>query len=65
MTDGKLYYLNNTTDLESDLIEDSRFVSIQKSENKINSIIDWKWLLGVIILSLSIEWFIRKYNGHI
>ena len=64
-TDGKLYYLNNTTDLEFDLIDDTRFVSIQKSENKINSIIDWKWLLGLIILSLSIEWFIRKYNGHI
>lgn len=64
-TDGKLYYLDKVSNLESELIEDPRFVSIQKSEKKLNSIIDWKWLLGLIILSLSLEWFIRKYNGHI
>lgn len=64
-TKGNLYYLNNTTGLVDDLLEDSRFVSIQKSENKLNSLIDWKWLLAVIIVSLSIEWFIRKYNGLI
>ncbi len=64
-TDGQLYYLNNITSIATDLFEDDRFVSIQKSEKKLNSLIDWKWLLVLIIVSLSIEWFIRKYNGFI
>ncbi|MFK5878878.1 MAG: VWA domain-containing protein [Flavobacteriaceae bacterium] len=64
-SDGKLYYLDNTLNLSNDLIDDTRFLSIQKSEKKLNSLIDWKWLLGLIIVSLSIEWFIRKYNGFI
>lgn len=64
-TDGILYYLDNTTKLADNLLEDSRFVSLQKSEKKLNTMIDWKWLLAVIIVSLSIEWFIRKYNGFI
>ncbi len=63
--DGTLYYMGKTTDLAVNLLEDSRFVSIQKLEKKLNSLIDWKWLLAVIIVSLSIEWFIRKYNGFI
>ena len=64
-TGGSLFYLNNTSNLSNELLNDTRFVSLQKSEKKMNSIIDWKWLLGVIIVSLSIEWFIRKYNGFI
>jgi len=64
-TNGKIYFGDAVTKLEKDLLIDKRFVSIQKSEKKINSLIDWKWLLAVIILSLSIEWFIRKYKGLI
>ncbi len=64
-TNGKIYFDNAVTKLEKELLIDKRFVSVQKSENKINSMIDWKWLLAVIILSLSIEWFIRKYRGLI
>ncbi len=64
-TKGKIYFADAVTKLTSTLLIDKRFVSIQKSEKKSNSIIDWKWLLAVIILSLSIEWFIRKYKGFI
>ncbi|MGK0127649.1 MAG: hypothetical protein ACI87F_001161, partial [Candidatus Azotimanducaceae bacterium] len=62
---GKLFYLDNLENLRADLIEDKRFISKQKSEKKQNSIIEWKWLLGLILVSLSIEWIIRKYNGLI
>ena len=62
---GSIFYLDNYKNLNDLLIEDNRFVSKQKSKKKQNSIIDWKWLLGLIIVSLSIEWIIRKYNGLI
>ena len=62
---GAVFYPENANQLLDELIADTRFVSIQKSHNKINSLVDWKWLLALIILSLSIEWFIRKYKGFI
>ena len=62
---GKSYFIDNTSTLISDLIEDSRFATIQKSTKKVVPLIDYKLLLGLIILCLSIEWFVRKYNGLI
>lgn len=29
-----------------------------------NSIIEWKWLAILIVLLISIEWFLRKFNGY-
>ena len=49
----------------NDLLSDSRFATIQKSSKKIVPLIDWKYLLALIALSLATEWFIRKYNGLI
>ena len=62
---GAVFYLDDTAQMTQKLIDDTRFIPIQKSYYKINSLIDWKWLLGLIILSLSLEWFIRKYKGFI
>jgi len=28
-------------------------------------LIGWKYLLALLVLSLSIEWFLRKYKGLI
>ena len=62
---GAAYFVNNTTSLIEDLLNDSRFATIQKSTKKIVPLIDWKYLLALIALSLALEWFIRKYNGLI
>jgi len=60
---GSCFYPNQKNKLIDLLLQDKRFVSTQK-ENKIKvSLIDWKWLLGLIVLSLALEWFIRKYRG--
>lgn len=60
---GISYFLDNTDGLINDLITDNRFKTIQKSNKKTIPLVDWKYLLGIIILSLSLEWFLRKYNG--
>ncbi|WP_394748746.1 VWA domain-containing protein [Spongiimicrobium salis] len=62
---GKLYYPNESADLIRNLLEDERLVPIQKSKENVVSLIDFKFLLGIIILTLAIEWFIRKFNGLI
>ena len=64
-SEGWSYFIDNTISLANDLINDSRFATIQKSTKKVVPLIDWKYLLGLIALSLATEWFIRKYNGLI
>ncbi|WP_323788945.1 VWA domain-containing protein [Psychroserpens sp.] len=64
-SDGKSYFIDNTSTIINDLLSDSRFATIQKSSKKVVPLIDWKYLLALIVLSLATEWFIRKYNGLI
>jgi hypothetical protein len=45
------------------LIDQPDFKPVEKVEKKLISGIDQKWLLALIVLSLSIEWIIRKYRG--
>jgi len=62
---GTHYSIANTTTLISDLLNDSRFKTVQKNSKNIVPLIDFKYLLALIALSLAIEWFLRKYNGLI
>lgn len=64
-SNGNSYFIDNTSSLIDDLLNDSRFATIQKSTKKVVPLIDWKYLLALIALSLAAEWFIRKYNGLI
>jgi hypothetical protein len=62
---GKAFYSTEYNALISNLLQDNRYATIQKSSKNIVPLIDWKYLLGLIALSLFAEWFIRKYNGLI
>ena len=64
-SEGSNYFIANTDSLVNDLISDSRFAIIQKSSKNVVPLIDFKYLLTLIVLSLAMEWFIRKYNGLI
>lgn len=64
-SNGNSYFIDNLNMLNQNLLNDSRFSIVQKSNKNIVPLIDWKYLLGLIALSLSAEWFIRKYNGLI
>ena len=64
-TSGKAYFINETAVLIDALLADNRYQQIQKRAQKVVPLVDWKYLLGLIILLLATEWFIRKYNGLI
>lgn len=64
-SEGKSYFVKDASILPDELINDSRFAIIQKSSKKVVPLIDFKYLLALIALSLATEWFIRKYNGLI
>ncbi len=62
-TGGKLYFPDHIDSLVKALETDPKFVPVQKSKQNVVPLIDFKFLLGIIIAALSLEWFIRKYNG--
>ncbi|MEO7283653.1 MAG: VWA domain-containing protein, partial [Gelidibacter sp.] len=62
---GTSYFITDSSALFEQLLTDERFVTVQKSTKNVVPLIDWKFLLALIALSLSAEWFIRKYNGLI
>ena len=64
-TGGKAFFITETSEILSALIKDDSFQLTQKRAQKVVPLVDWKYLLGLIILLLTAEWFIRKYNGLI
>ena len=64
-SEGNFFHINETDNLLTNLLSDKRYVTVQKSTEKIVSLIEWKWLLSFVILFFSLEWFIRKYRGLI
>ncbi|WP_426430386.1 VWA domain-containing protein [Winogradskyella sp. HB-48] len=64
-SNGNAVFNTEIDKLISELLNDSRYVTIQKSTKNIVPLVDWKYLLALIALSLFSEWFIRKYNGLI
>ena len=64
-TAGKLYFEDKYRLVIDDLTNDTRFSTIQKSKKTIDKLVNWQWLMLLIIGLLSLEWFIRKYIGKI
>lgn len=64
-TGGKLYHKNNHQQLINDLLNDSSYFTTQKSIVKEQNLVDWKWILLLVVILFTSEWFIRKYFGKI
>src|SRR5699024_9115915 len=60
-----LYFLADPDTLIEDLVKSEDYKPVQKSKTSRSALINWKYLLYIIIFSLSAEWFIRKYSGLI
>jgi hypothetical protein len=58
-------FSSNFEQIATELISSKAFVPTQKSTQNSVSLIDFKILLGLIVMAFSLEWFIRKYNGLI
>jgi hypothetical protein len=62
-TQGKTFMPNQIDTLIKTLLENENYKATQKSIIKKTPLIDWIWLLIIIAITLSCEWFLRKYNG--
>ncbi len=57
-----IYLMANANDLITKLTNDSTKPIQEEIVAKI-PLIDWRWLLPLILLLFTVEWFIRKYTG--
>ncbi|WP_299708753.1 VWA domain-containing protein [uncultured Tenacibaculum sp.] len=64
-TNGALFYKDQKEDLVISLLENEKFFTIQKLEKKDQDLINWKWILFIVVLLLATEWFTRKFFGKI
>lgn len=62
---GELAYADNPDKVIQNILNDKQYQTIQKSKKITTALIEWYWLLAFIVVSLSAEWFIRKYKGLI
>ena len=62
-TGGKTYTTEQIGQLIRELETNERYLPVLKNQEKLQPLIDWKILLGILLLLLSLEWFLRKYNG--
>jgi hypothetical protein len=62
-TNGAVYYPDNVDALVKFLAQNDTYKAIQKEIIKKSPLIDWMWLLVILSVTLSAEWFVRKYNG--
>lgn len=59
------YFIADYDALLNSLLSNENYKAIERSQQKVVPLIDWKYLLALIALMLSSEWIIRKYNGLI
>lgn len=64
-TGGTLFYPNETEKLIGDLKENAQIKPIVYEEQEVELLINFKWLFAIILLLMTGEWFIRKWNGFI
>jgi hypothetical protein len=64
-TNGKMYTLNDLKTLETTILNNESIKPITYSQNETTELIDLKWIFIVLLILLSIEWFLRKYHGMI
>ena len=62
--DGGLYYPNHVADLEKEILELTSLKPIIHYQDKFISINTLPYIMLLLLLLLSIEWFLRKYFGN-
>ena len=60
---SNVMYQGQVNKLIEKLNADPLLQTIERATIKQTGLIDWQYLLGIILLLLGLEWFLRKYNG--
>lgn len=63
-SEGEVFYKGMDESLLNRLTSLETAKPIIHTSKEWESIIDWKWIALLIMLMVSIEWFLRKFNGY-
>lgn len=58
-----VFYPGKVRTLIDTLATDPRFRPVQRTTEKVVSLVDFRLVLALIVLALAMEWFLRKYHG--
>jgi hypothetical protein len=62
-TGGQLFYPKQMEELQKKLMDNENIKTLVHEQKQVNDFINLKVLFFVLLVFLSLEWFIRKYNG--
>ena len=60
---AKMYYPNQINNLTKVITANDNITSVIYEENDLKELINLKWIFFILIILLSLEWFLRKRNG--
>jgi ribosomal protein S24E len=64
-TKGQFYNYANMDKIPENIVANENIQAISYTNSKLDELINNKWIFFVILLLLSVEWFVRKWNGSI
>ncbi len=62
-TGGQLFYPRQLNDLQKKLLDNENIKTLVHEQKQVNDFINLKILFFLLLVFLSVEWFVRKYNG--
>lgn len=63
LSGGKMYYPDQLSAMADELLNRNDIKPVSYSETKLRDLIDLKWLFALLVIWLSLEWFVRKQSG--
>ncbi|MEI6508759.1 MAG: hypothetical protein WCO54_09765 [Bacteroidota bacterium] len=64
-SEGKLFYLNQTDELIRTIKENEKIKPVIYKQEEVKSWINLKWIFFMLLALMSVEWFVRKWNGSV
>jgi len=62
---GKMFQLADADALTADLSQLESAKPLIHTFKEWSSLIEWEWLMILLVLIISAEWFVRKYTGYV
>lgn len=62
-TGGQLFYPKQMGELQKKLMDNENIKTLVHEQKEVNDFINLRFIFFVLLLLLSVEWFVRKYNG--
>jgi hypothetical protein len=62
---GRLFMPADLLKIADEILKNENIKTISYEDRKYDELINLKWLFGLILVLLSVEWFLRKRNGEL